>query len=366
MFKVAIDAGHGDLKYTPGKRTPDNYAEHWINVKCANYFDIAMKRCGIKTLKVAWNDTNGTDDIDVPLTTRQKQVKNAKCDISVSFHANAAGDGKTYNNARGVETLIHSNVIKAKDSKALADKVQNQLIKGTPQSNRGIKKQSLAICNCLAMGTKASILIEIGFMTNKEEAELMKHEAFCKECAEETAIGVCEYLGVNYVKEGSGATPTPTPAPTKPTITSKTPTKIPSDVKSIQNFLNTYYGDNIKKVMGKLLVIDGSFGKLSKKAIVIAFQTELNKLGAGLVIDGVFGRASTTEFNRYVGTLVRGSKGIFVTLWQCLLVGLKFNPNGIDGVFGSGCVKATNSFLYSVNMIQDSSVSGEDLRSIFK
>lgn len=204
-YKVAIDAGHGSS--TAGKRTPDGYREHWINVKCANYFDIAMKRCGFQTLKVGWNDTNSTDDVDTPLTTRQQQIKNAKCDISVSWHANAFGDGKSYNSSQGIETLIHNDSSKAKDSGALAIKVQNNLIKGTKQKNRGVKTQSLAMCNCSAMNTKASVLIEIGFMTNEYETELIQSDAFCLECAEEAAQGFCEYLGVTYVKGNTINTP---------------------------------------------------------------------------------------------------------------------------------------------------------------
>ena len=52
------------------------------------------------------------------------------------------------------------------------------------------------MCNCKAMGTKASCLIEIGFMTNKVEADLMKTDAFCKEQGEDIAKGICDYLGI--------------------------------------------------------------------------------------------------------------------------------------------------------------------------
>ena len=55
------------------------------------------------------------------------------------------------------------------------------------------------MCNCNAMGTRAAVLVEIGFMTNKAEADLMKTDKFCKEQAEETAHGICDYLGVKYI-----------------------------------------------------------------------------------------------------------------------------------------------------------------------
>lgn len=194
---VAIDAGHGSN--TAGKRTPDGYKEHWINVKCAYYCEQYLKSFGIKTFRVAWDDTNSKDDTDVSLTTRQKQIKNKGCYLVVSFHANAYGSG--WDNSKGVETLVH--IVKAKrgNSVALAKDIQKQIIKGTKQADRGVKYQSLAMCNCSAMKVKASALVEIGFMTNKHEAGLMKTDAFCKEQGEDVARGILVYLGVDYTKK---------------------------------------------------------------------------------------------------------------------------------------------------------------------
>ena len=351
---IAIDAGHGSN--TAGKRTPDGYREHWVNVKCANYFDIAMKRCGFKTLKVAWDDTDATDDTDVALGTRQKQIKAAGCKASVSWHANAHGDGKTYTTAQGIETLIHSASNKVKDSKKLADNVHKYLIQGTKQTNRGVKSQSLAMCNCAVMGTQASILIEVGFMTNSYEKELIKTDAFCLECAEEAAKGVCEYFGVAYIASGTN-----TPAiPAKVEI----PLKITQSKLSIQKFLNTYYGDDIKGVLGNKLKEDGAIGTQSKRALGIAFQVELNKLGAKLSVDGYIGNNSAVAFDKYVKILKSGSKGIFVTLWQCILVGHNLDPNGIDGSFGNGCVAATNSLFYKIGITRDGNVTGSDLNAL--
>ncbi len=191
---VAIDAGHGSN--TAGKRTPDGYREHWINVACAAFCETALKRCGVSTVRVAWDDGNAKDDEDTPLATRQKIIKANKCRVSVSYHANAYGNG--WNDAQGVETLI-SNSHPA-DSLTLAKLAQAYLIQGTKQRNRGVKTQSLAICNCQTMGTKASILVEIGFMTNKAEADLMKTDKFCKEQAEEVAHAICDYIGVKYIQ----------------------------------------------------------------------------------------------------------------------------------------------------------------------
>ena len=194
-IKVAVDAGHGSN--TAGKRTPDDYREHWINVNTAFFLAMALESNGFEVYKSGWNDNNSKDDPDTALSIRQKNIKAEQCDCSISCHANAAGTGG-WSAASGVETLIHSNPAYQADSKRLADLVQAHLEQGTKQKSRGVKTQTLAMCNCSAMGTQASILCEIGFMTNKEEAELMKTSTFCAEQATDICKGVCEYYNVKY------------------------------------------------------------------------------------------------------------------------------------------------------------------------
>ena len=215
-MKIAIDAGHGSN--TAGKRTPDGYREHWGNVKVASYFAAAMDRCGVAYIKTGWDDDNSKDDPDTSLAARQKAIRAAGCDYSISFHFNACGNGKTYNSGEGIETLI-SNKAPA-DSRRMAECIQKQLIQGTKQKNRGVKTQSLAMCNCSVMGTKASVLIECAFMTNKRESELMQSDAFCLECAEEAAKGFCEYAGIKYIVG--------TAAPAQPTVTPSQPVEQPA------------------------------------------------------------------------------------------------------------------------------------------
>src|SRR5574344_250806 len=195
MTKVAIDAGHGS--YTAGKRTPDGYREHYANVVVANYlYDILKANpSNFDIVRTGWDDENYTDDEDTSLKKRQTTIKNNNCSISISIHFNASGDGKSYNNASGIETFYHTTSYS--DSKKLAECVQNELIKGTSQKNRGVKQGALAMCNCSAMGTKASILCELGFMTNLTEATLMQDKEFCKECAREIAQGLANYLNID-------------------------------------------------------------------------------------------------------------------------------------------------------------------------
>lgn len=214
-IKIAVDAGHGSN--TSGKRAPDGYREHYANVKVASYFAKAMDRCGISYIKTGWNDDNALDDVDTSLSARQRQIKVAKCDYSISFHFNASGNG-TYNSAQGIETFISNK--SAGDSLRMANTIHKYLIQGTTQRNRGVKTKALAMCNCGVMGTKASILIECAFMTNRYEEGLMKSDAFCRECAEEAAKGFCEYVGMKYVIPTGNTSPSTSTTKPASSITS--------------------------------------------------------------------------------------------------------------------------------------------------
>lgn len=219
-IKIAVDAGHGSK--TAGKRTPpmpDNLdfnndgvidvkkcellPEHVANVGVCTFLKAELLRNGFDVYQSAWDDDNGWNDADVELTTRQKNIKAAGCKYSVSVHFNAYGDGKTFNSANGVGTYIHSNPARVGNSKKLAGLIQKRLCECTVQKNRGINAEGFALCNCETLGTKASVLVELAFMTNEKEAtEMVANALFWKECAKEICKGFCDMEGKKYVPEG--------------------------------------------------------------------------------------------------------------------------------------------------------------------
>jgi N-acetylmuramoyl-L-alanine amidase len=220
-IKLAIDAGHGSN--TTGKRTPpftkdidinkdgktdikkgSPYKEHYANVGIARLLYQKLTSSGFTVIKTGWNDDDASNDPDTPLSTRQQTIKKAGCDYSISIHFNAYGDGSKFNSVNGVEVYIHSE--NSADSKKLAEYVVKELAKGTTQKNRGVRSARLAMCNCNTMKTKASILCEIAFMTNKREAqELMANSTFWEECANEIATAVIKYC--NYINPEEPETP---------------------------------------------------------------------------------------------------------------------------------------------------------------
>ena len=99
-MKILIDAGHGID--TPGKRSPDgSFLEYLWNRQIADLVLARLRSSGIDA------DLVVTETNDIPLRTRAMRV-NSVCDrlgasnvLLVSIHANAAGNGSAWMNARG-------------------------------------------------------------------------------------------------------------------------------------------------------------------------------------------------------------------------------------------------------------------------
>lgn len=182
-------AGHGNL--TAGKRSPDgSLREFWFNKPTAKYLEDELKGYE-RVLVVNVHDTVGNVDVLLPDRTKvandmKRKYPKAKV-IYVSIHANAFGDGESFNSASGIETFIHPN--HSRESFQLAKLVQDNLIKATKRSDRGVKQANYAVLRQTDRAARkenlldAAILVECEFMTNREANELLKSDAYRKTCA---------------------------------------------------------------------------------------------------------------------------------------------------------------------------------------
>ena len=184
-MKIALDAGHS-LK-TPGKRTPDGMLEWSFNSVVASYIDDELKGyVDVETLRV--DDITGA--VDVPLSTRTEKANSWGADAYISIHANAYGTGG-WNNTSGIETFTYPTA--SRESFVLAKLVQDELVKATKRNDRGIKTANFAVLRSTNM---PAILVECGFMTNKEEAALLKSDAYRKTCAVAITKGIAAMYGL--------------------------------------------------------------------------------------------------------------------------------------------------------------------------
>src|SRR5690606_6954104 len=192
-MKIVIDAGHGPE--TPGKRSPDgSLREYQFNSVVARYVADALLRDYVKVAVLMTHDYSR----DVPLKERTDRANAWKADLFVSIHANAAGDGVTWNSAQGIETYVYTS--RPPDAVALANAVQRQLIRATGRPDRGVKSANFHVLRETKM---TAILVECGFMTNRQECELLKSDEYRRKCASAIVAGIVETYGLKR-KPGSG------------------------------------------------------------------------------------------------------------------------------------------------------------------
>ena len=106
----------------------------------------------------------------------------------------------------------------------------------------------------------------------------------------------------------------------------------PKTIKEVQRYLNA------KISLG--LDVDGSYGPLTKKALIMYWQ----KIVGGLSIDGSFGPKSKAAASK--NNLRRGSKGDLVRVMQMALIckAHDLNPYGADGSFGEDTEKELKAY----------------------
>jgi len=216
-YLVGIDAGHSLV--TDGKRTPailddikDKQGnvlkkkgqiihEYEFNKKVSYALGDALKRCNIGVAYSGFKDKT-----DTPLATRAKHLNSLGVDLVVSNHFNASGNcAKFQTRVKGLLVLKTKGC--SSKSVSLANKVHAELKEALqPERDYGVV-QDTEMCGftlaILRQTNAPAILIEYGFMDYWKEAKRMLDEDYIEKCAEATARGVCEQLGVTYVAKNT-------------------------------------------------------------------------------------------------------------------------------------------------------------------
>jgi N-acetylmuramoyl-L-alanine amidase len=182
MFKISLSAGHGLT--TPGKQTPDGMHEWEFNSAVVSkmvqlfsfYKDVAVLRLDDPTGKT-----------DIPLKDRAARSNGWGANYHLDVHANAAG--ATWSDAHGIETFSYKL---SGQSYEIGKVIQKYLIQATGLTDRGVKDGSdLYMVN----STKAPAnLAECGFMSNKNEAALLKSEDYRTKVAQALVNAIADYF----------------------------------------------------------------------------------------------------------------------------------------------------------------------------
>lgn len=226
-FKVVLDPGHGGKD--PGA-SYGNYIEKHIVLDVALKVGELLKQD--KDIKVIY--TRKTD-VFIELVERTRIANREKADLFVSIHVNAARNTAAYGaetflmgvskNASNLEVAKKENAVIALEdnykvnyqgfdpnrpesligltlmqeqfisqSIDLASKIQTRFTNDANRENRGVKQGPFWVLHSALM---PSILIELGFVSNKEEGGYLNSEAGKNELAQAIAKAIIDYKKMN-------------------------------------------------------------------------------------------------------------------------------------------------------------------------
>lgn len=249
-----------------------------------------------------------TDDMGMtPNAVLRNVVANTNsydADLNVAIHFNAgaydlAGDGRT----TGTEVLVYS-----RDSPAYpyAEAI-SKAISNLGFQNRGVQiRPNLYVLK----NTKGpTVLVECCFVDDADDAALYDANKMATAIVRGiTGLALDPELTRRYTAQ-------------------------------FQQWLNAYFGTGIN--------VDGLWGPRTRQAAIRALQMELNHAyGAGLTPDGLWGPKTRSA----LVSVGPGDKGYLVRIIQGVLYARGYDPNGFDGVYGSGTKTAVWFFQRDKNL----------------
>jgi len=217
---IVVDAGHGGKDH--GARSASGMKEKDVNIKIAKHVKtILVNRYKYRVVMTR------KDDTFIPLKDRSKISNKRNADLFVSIHANAAKRKSahgietyflgTSHNEQALETAARENgalvksvkdnqvqqilaslitTTKINDSSRLAGRVQDNLYRSTKKKYRGLKNLGVkeGPFYVLHGADMPSILVEVGFLTNRKEAKMLARPEYLYRLASSIAEGIHKYL----------------------------------------------------------------------------------------------------------------------------------------------------------------------------
>ena len=178
-IRVCIDPGHNYSAKTGGDPGAVN-GTHYEAVANLAIAKKVKKLLEAKGYKVKMTRTGG--DKNLTLAERCRISNSFDADIFVSIHLNSA----TSKTANGIETLRYPKV--GQRTKELAANVQTELVAALGWRDRGVKER--ADLYVLKHTVASAVLVECGFISNKEECKKLFNAAWQDKIAAAIAKGV--------------------------------------------------------------------------------------------------------------------------------------------------------------------------------
>jgi len=173
---VVIDPGHGGKD--PGATSVLGYYEKGVNLAVA--LDVArlLEQRGLRVTMTR------TDDYYVELEDRAAIANNIDADLFVSIHA----DSFPKNTRRGF-TIYIANAASSSSRRAASAIARS--MSGTGLNSFGVQRANYHV---LTATRGPAVLVELGYLSNRREAALLRSASFQNRLAHAVAEGICDYF----------------------------------------------------------------------------------------------------------------------------------------------------------------------------
>jgi len=178
---IVLDPGHGHDR--PGA-IANGITEKFMNYDVASRTKTLLEQRGAKVVMTRNGDTDCAPygSLNEDLNCRPGVANKLGADIFVSIHSNSGTSA-----ANGAEAWYYKS-----SGKALATAIQNAYVNETGLRYRKVDSEEYAV---LTHSNVPSTLLEMGFITNPEEASKMKTDAFKDKAALGIVKGIENYFG---------------------------------------------------------------------------------------------------------------------------------------------------------------------------
>lgn len=191
---IIIDAGHGG--FDGGASSADGAVEKDINLKVSLYLCEFLESFGFNTVMTRDKDMSlESEGLD---TIRQKKKSDIHNRMAIMEKTDNALFVSIHQNHYSVEKYSGMQVFYSPDysdeSSLLAQSIQETVIETLqPNNDRQIKKCGTSVY-LIYNAVKPAVLVECGFLSNSNEAQLLQTDEYQKKIAFSVALGIQDYI----------------------------------------------------------------------------------------------------------------------------------------------------------------------------
>lgn len=181
---IVIDPGHGGKD--PGA-VQNGVNEKDVNLAVSHKINEGLKNKGYTTIMTR------EDDVFIELKERANIANRNMADLFISIHSNSNPNA----NVSGIQVLYHSKDktnVKKEETYNLANIIMEEIVKGTGAENKGLLAREKTVV--IRDTNMPSVLIELGFLTNPNEAQLLNDEVYQELLAESIIRGIERYFEI--------------------------------------------------------------------------------------------------------------------------------------------------------------------------